>query len=563
MGVLTIFEREPRTTFSVQQRGELAEFSRQIMTDLDYQTDCLSDPELRMTPILQRDSVVNGDYWPRNIRSPVMAFNANGVESDLVPPGLHYHKVTKSSKQKSRLYINKRSQNDFAHHAEPTPPSSAESNHNGFFDKSESFGKNNEQLSEDPVLNDISSVQPQTITDSQHLHISTPRPFSASDITSLHPHPPNTPDHSLMDEELSHQPTFDLTVEDFLSLSDTDCAEQSRDEQLNADDIVGNGSISQHEAIQQPPLPEDALFDDVAVEDHPRASGDNVKVPSTPVKDSFAGGFIPNAASSPPREPDNSMALVPYAPSPADDQTSRVSALSTNSSQLRSPQKHSTDAAYACSLIAQELGYDLIYCVQLEPSLPFMTDQELFAENGLRKALLAAYGLSQPIDLSSETHIGVLRSRGYHWDNPQKHYEEGEYESGCMVPIHSEGGPLLHRSSGIVMGAFRKPRSDRKREIGDTKDDLKRLVEFGKSLRRILLSDKPRPTTKRSNTEPVAPSSYPANEAVEVTFDDVHARKHSLNIRHISAFPANEAMELTLGDTHTRNYSSHLRHGQD
>jgi hypothetical protein len=154
-----------------------------------------------------------------------------------------------------------------------------------------------------------------------------------------------------------------------------------------------------------------------------------------------------------------------------------------------------------------------------------MTDQELYTASGLRKTLLVAYGLSQPIELSSETHVGVLRSRGYHWDNPQDHYDEGEYETGCMVPIHSEGGPLLLRSSGIVMGAFRKPKPNGKRETRDNKDELKRLMDFGKTLRCIFLKDKPQPTTKRSNSKPAATTSYPANEAMEVTFGDKHSRK--------------------------------------
>jgi hypothetical protein len=567
MGVLAIFGKEPRTIFSAQQRRELAEYSRLIMEDMNDQADRLSDPELRLTPILQRDSVINGNYQPRNIKSPVMGFREDDVEPGLVPQGLHYQKMAESSKQNSGLCINNYNQNNVSYHAEPTPPSSAESNHNSFFDRSESFGKNHEQLSEDPVLIDISSLDNQTIFDSRRLHSSTPRPFSASDITSLNPHPPNTPDRSLEDGDLSHQPRFDLTVEDFMSLSDTDCVEEPRDEQLDEDELIGRSSTSQpSEALQQKQLLENVLFDNVAAEDVLVNSKNNAKSRSTTDKHSFMRNPVSTAESSPlvdlsspSRELDNSMALVPYNSS-ADAFTSRMSFSSIGSSQPRQPKTHSTEAAYACSLIAQQLDYDLIYCVELMPSLPFTTDQELYADNGLRKTILAAYGLSSPIDISSERHIGVLRSRGHHWDNPQDHYEEGEYESGCMVPIYSEGGPLLLRSSGIVMGAFRKPRTNRRREIRNTKDDMKRLLEFGKTLRCILLNDKPRPTTKRSNTNPASTTSYAANEAVEVMFGGAHARKYSSNARQFGAFPANEAVEVTLSNTHTRKYSLDARH---
>jgi hypothetical protein len=358
-------------------------------------------------------------------------------------------------------------------------------------------------------------------------------------------------------------------VENFLSLSDTDCAEHSRDEQVDGDVVVRRCSISQpEEAIQRPPLLEGIIFDDIAAGDRLVASGGNLNISNTPVKDSFTGNYIPRAMSrplidlsSPLREPDISMALGPYASSPVEDQTNRMSASSFNSCQPRSARKKSTDAAYACSMIAQELDYDLVYCVQLEPSLPFMTDQELYTENGLRKTILAAYGLSQPMDLGSALHVRALRSRGYHYGNYQDHYEDGEYESGCMVAIHSEGGPLLRRSSGIVMGAFRKPRPDGKREIRDTKDDLKRLAEFGKSLRRILLNKKPR-QTMGSHTDQVPASSYPASEDVEVTCSDTHSRNYSFKNRHTNAFLANEATEVTIGNSRTRNSYSNSRRRQ-
>lgn len=58
---------------------------------------------------------------------------------------------------------------------------------------------------------------------------SSPRPFSSSDITSLNSLPPNSPIQSISDYDLSHHPNLDMTVEDFLSLSDGDIIEQTDD----------------------------------------------------------------------------------------------------------------------------------------------------------------------------------------------------------------------------------------------------------------------------------------------------------------------------------------------
>jgi hypothetical protein len=567
MGVLAIFGKEPRTFFSQLQRRELAEYSATMMDDLNYQANCLSDPDLRSTPLLQRDSVIFGDYEPRSIKSPIMDFSANVVDPGLIPPALQYHKVTKSSDKKPNLHLNRSSQNNFAHPAEPTPPSSAESNQGGFFDKSESYGKNQEQLSEDPVLYDISSFGLQEISDSRRLRTSSPRPFSASDITSLNPHPPNTPDRSVKDEDLSHQPQFDLTVENFMSLADTDFLEDARDGQFDEADLIDSDLISQHkEAFQQGRL-DRAQFDAFAAEASENGPRDNSKFSSTPVKDSFAENTILSDTSSPlidlstlPREVDDVMALVPYTPSPSNDPNGKTSASSKRSS--RSDQSNTANAAYACQWFAQQYDYDLIYCVELKPSLSFMTDQELFAESGLRTKMLTAYGLALPVNLSHKFHLGALRSRdGIAWYTPQDRYQNGEYASGWLVPVYSEGsGPRVLRSAGIVLAAFRKPRFNEKGELNHGEDERPRLMEIGKILGSILLK-KPlptRPNPQRSSTQRApAPSSYPADEAVEVNFGNTRSR-NSLSARYAGSYPANEAVEVTFGDRQSRNHFSNV-----
>jgi hypothetical protein len=63
----------------------LVDYSATMIDDLNYQANCLSDLDLRSTPLLQRYSVIFGYYEPHSIKTFVMDFSVNVVEPGLMP----------------------------------------------------------------------------------------------------------------------------------------------------------------------------------------------------------------------------------------------------------------------------------------------------------------------------------------------------------------------------------------------------------------------------------------------------------------------------------------------
>jgi hypothetical protein len=124
LGVFAVFGREPRTSFTPQQRRELADFSSLVTTDLKLQTNWVTDPDLRSIPLLDRDSAGNDNPQPRVVKPLVGDLDDDDVQLQLVPPPLRYHRADNSPK-KSRAYIHRQNENAFSTNGEQTPPSSA------------------------------------------------------------------------------------------------------------------------------------------------------------------------------------------------------------------------------------------------------------------------------------------------------------------------------------------------------------------------------------------------------------------------------------------------------
>jgi hypothetical protein len=474
VAVFAIFSKEPRDSFTAAQRRELAGYSAMALTDLTQQAKWLSDSELhspRSTPLLQRDSTINGDYHISTVKVPT------DVEIDhaLVPLGLRYHKQKTPPNNPSSVFLNRQLSPDAT--LEQTPPSSSEGSEDDSFPGFPGgFGKNRKNLSVNSDLNNYTSPGDMITPDSEDFgsedfRVPTPRPFSASDLTSLNPHPPNSP--VLLGQEASLHTISDLTVENFMSLSDNDCAEQ---ESPLIDLSTPEGEYNQLRM----------------------RAGQNLAPPP-------------------------SLRLT----------QSSISTMMTRESQrFKDPL---AEAAFSCSFSAQNLGYDLIYVVEIKPSKPLMTDKELFAPGGLQKRIVAAYGLDRPMELATEMHINVLRSRGVQiWENRDATYDNGEFLSGYLLPLPTETGPIRKRSSGLVFGAFKRPKLV---EVGPpdkiTAEEMTSLMDAANTLRDILL--KPpnvHRLLKRSNTEPTSQDRYPANEAVEVQVGRnplAHSRRSSPN----------------------------------
>ena len=453
VGVFAIFSKEPRVTFSPDQRRELAGYSAMALKDLTHQALYLSDPELhssRTTPLLERDSTINVGYRRLKIKSPP----AIQIDHTLVPPGLRYHKVKTPPTGTPQVFVNRSP----AVLSEHTPPSSSEGSENDTFPGTQKgIGKNSKQLSVNSDLNHVSSCGDMITPDSEGFRIPTPRPFSASDLTSLNPLPPNTP--VLLSQDDSFQSNMDLTVENFMSLSDNDCAEQESSPLIDL---------------------------------------------STPKDESNEGKTRVEQSLGPP-SPSSRL------------NTSSISTMMTGESHESSDPM--AEAAFSCSFSAQSLGYDLIYVVEIKPSRPFMTEKELFAPGGLQKRILVAYGLDRPMELSIDMHIRALRSRGYQaWENHTATYENGEYQAGVLIPLQTESTPYRKRSSGLVFGAFRRPKLV---EIGDgvhtPAEDIQRLVDAATALEDILLKQpNSRRSPRKNNNETKSPNRYPTNKAVKL-----------------------------------------------
>lgn len=591
LGVFAIFAAKPRTSFTPVQRRELAEFTSLVIKDLKLQVDALETIQQRSTPILDRDSLINAPYQAQSMQSVV---DSSDLESDLVPSALTYQKGKTPKEIQSRLFINRTSQEALLQRSEQTPPSSAESS-SGYFESPNNSKDQRKNISDQLGMTASQSFQESLASDPTGYRVSSPRPFSSSDLTSLHPHPPNTPVHSLREADPSTQPKFDLDWNDFKDLTDEDCAEPIRlstsitprtvrkmksgrfngtpniisrythlesiasvpdyeqDSEMNESDkrdnhnygkeLVYYGSnIHACEQSQKPGIPTYGHFQRRIAE---APSSELVNVSRPPV--------APNTISPrPSRRLIDSSPLIDLSTLDSDfssqsqvqksinickspslrlDRMPSISTAYTVESPYHLSDESLEEAAYACSYQAQTMGFDLIYAVEIKPTRQFMSDQELLGPNGLHKRILVAYGLTKRLELASEMHIRVLRSRGgQHWKSNLAHtrFGEGDYQTGLLISILSEGGPKRFRSSGIVVGAFRKPGRPASSERSPAAD-MERLVEFGQQLRDIF--QKKDRKQHRSNTQAPFSEAFPANEAQELelkahSFDVPRGRRY-------------------------------------
>ncbi|KAG4435545.1 hypothetical protein IFR05_008984 [Cadophora sp. M221] len=582
LGVFAIFSTKPRASFTPVERRELAEFTALVMKDLKLQVDAVVAVRQRSTPILDRESLINAPYRAQSIKSVV---GLSGIDSNLVPPALSYHKGKTPKPKQSRVFIDRASQDALLHPSEQTPPSSAESS-SGYFETPSSLMTQHNQVS-----GQFGMIQGQSFHNSMAsypsgIRVSSPRPFSSSDLTSLHPHPPNTPVQPVREADLSTRPKFDLDWNDFKNLTDEDCAEpypQSASvapkviRRTRSDRFTGNSSMrprfSHLESIAslaeyQNEFGMDGSGNGESYSDRRNAGYESDKVltrqrsqnsemsssrsSQTSAAESSVGKYLnvplarvsssmTYATRNRSREVDNSPLIDLTTPPDSEEAslqtkdqrmivykksaTLRPNRISSNAPTVASTFSLSNEtkieAARSCSFHAQKLGYDLVYAIEIKPARQFMSEEEILAPNGLNMKTLAAFGLDHTLDMTPSIHIRALRARGgEHWsDAAGTRYQEGEYQSGYLIPIHSEGGPRAKRSTGIILGVFRKPRRVVTGEFPSAAAEMERLVAFGQVLMGIFRGKDRKQT--RSNTE----SAFPANEAQELVL-----KTHSFNV---------------------------------
>ncbi len=566
LGVFAIWAKEPRVTFSPDERRELAEFSALVMTDLTLQAAKLSDLDLRSTPILQRDSIINGAFQPHRPESSLADVNTDAnLESELVPSALRYHRLTTTSKA-SPLSINISSAQQASHSSNYTPPPSRESQ--------DGMNRVNSDL-ETECLSPASSYEELTpMATWQGRRVSTPRPFSTSDLTSHYALPPNTPEQSQM-ETTRPQLNFDETLDRFPTVPDYDYFEFSQDFSISSDiqhsdDFQSLSHRSAETLSTNTGIPtrdttietefdqsgEYSIYDDPTpiihdesrevIEEHgPGLEGGAVELktinspqfdpPSQTMAEMARPSLCLHLPSTSPSNETMAMADISMLSFLGQEPPqSRVSdAVSPSTSRFWESSEAIKEAAITCSVYAQKLGYDMIYVAEVKPARPLMTDEDLLKPGGLIMKILTAHGLDRPLDLAPATHLEVLRDRGSRsWENTDEHYAEQDFQYGCLVRVQAENAPRQSRSSGIVMGVFRKPHLAAK--DFDSVYELKRLLDFARVLKKILAKRSQRRKTHRPKT--VSPrssnESYPANEAIEVQLDDEpRVSKYSLDSR--------------------------------
>ncbi|RDW84658.1 hypothetical protein BP6252_02248 [Coleophoma cylindrospora] len=457
VGIFALFDKSPRSSFNPFQRRELAEFSQLAMTDLHLQLEWLSDPDVRSTPILQRSSLINADTQPTRCYSPTPSRGIGNVpiDEELYPPALRYHKTTKPPSRNSRLYM---SGEDYP--VEPTPPSSSGSEAAQFLRTPRGFGKNHKQLS----LESKRYTLPRDLItpDSGDFLTLSPRPFGSSGLKSLSPQPANAPNESLRGENRLVLPQLDLTVESFMALTDLDCAEPAT-ENLSSNLVDPN---------PQPVTQRSGLTSPTSSKKH-------------------------------------------------DSISTCMSGRSGRSNSSSDSTQYMAEAAFSCAFTAQSLGYDLIYAAEIKPARPNMSEEELMQPGGLEVKILVAFGLNKRMELHAGTHLRILRSKGFETIEHVKgyQYQDGEYEIGHLVRMSNDDLPRENRRSGVIFGAFRKPRDELIQVDSPPRrsSEMQKLMAAADALNKILIKNNARDRLEQSLSSPSSPSRYLANEAVEVS----------------------------------------------
>jgi hypothetical protein len=567
VGVFAVWAKEPRQLFSPDERRELAEFGALLMSDLNLQAEKLSERGPRETPILDRESLINGQYLSQSQDlSSMCTGGPTNFDSRLVPSALRYHRST-TPPESSDLHFGTLSQNATCV-LNPTPPPSREKENptTAIDSQTKSFPQRHGNSSK-PKAHSSRHEMTSTVQGSRN---SAQRPFSSSDLTSLHPHPPNTPDHSLDaddddgdgdddEDELSQKLNLDLTLEQFPSVPEISDFEDSGEFSISShmkqsnylrvsslpetgtlrktDDIAGSAkdTNSEHNPfVSSSSSDYDASIS--ALSESPRRSqfGRRMSFDNASVKERTLSSSFPPLAS-PPRHRSrrsrnfrNSKVSIPRS------ENSRSSCGTI--SPLWELSEVAEEAALACSSFAQKMNYDLIYVADVRPLRPLMTDAELLKLGGLKLKILTAYGLNKPLELLPKTHLDTLRCKDtIEWKhpNPTQALAEGTFQWGCSVPIPLDDTvPLQFRDSGLVLGLLR-----RKEMTVDHESEL--LMEFSQTLKNIFWKNPSKKEAQRSMTDLAssATKSYLMNEETEVRrVRGQHTIKHSLDSQHLRRF---------------------------
>jgi len=408
------------------------------------------------------------------------------VEHAVRPLALRSHHSDQSPTVSTEAFTQHNNPEYFSGYADETPPPSINSTDETRRNP-QVLSNSNMELAIKPGFENYTPRHDLVTPDSDDYRSSSPRPWSSSDITSLHPHPPNTPAFSLKEEFEQNQ--YSLTVEDFLKLRDDDCAEEQPDQ---------DESISHADDVE-----DECHSEDQATEIHKMRPLLGSPTQRTPVPDRLP--FLEDGPAN----------FPPLPKLPTRVKGTSVPSSPTTPSYLPDPQDSISGTAFAFADTARNLGYDLIYAVELRASTPRMTVKELEKPGAMRFRVIAAYGLKEPLEFDVKQHLCAVRSRGtVTWDNP--HPQQGDYLYGLLQCVSwTESGPRSLRSNGTVICAYRLPGRDA-RNYGDAVD----IQSFQKAIEVLTGILFPGRAQKLQITQTVDDTEdsprYLANEAQEV-----------------------------------------------
>ncbi|KAE8449230.1 hypothetical protein EG329_008397 [Mollisiaceae sp. DMI_Dod_QoI] len=214
LAVLTIYGKKPRDAFTFHERRTLSGICQAVMDDLENTLHKVAEDFSRQTPLLDRNSRINGDRSHREI------------DVGLIPPALRIYKAA----------------------GEPTPPPSADSNADFHTERFANFNLKAADVSGKsglPYVPSIGYSAPQFTT--EFTSEPEPRPFSSSDLSSLYPEKPCSP-FKESKTTLSYAPTID----EFHRLTDSDVwyDVDTADEQDHVDRVSINTAATTYPKVK-------------------------------------------------------------------------------------------------------------------------------------------------------------------------------------------------------------------------------------------------------------------------------------------------------------------------
>ena len=458
IGMLSIFSDSCRPDFSPFDRRELADFAAEAMKDLKLGSEYTHTPSEPSASKFEGGLLAEGSYHAKSLNVAGLD-NADGHELDADTPSLPYHKVeTPSTRFGSSLM---------------TRDKSLQRNHNSISRPSHSNLRRQDEFEQHRYhqYGGLEVDSGSTLYKLDALSISdfappSPRPFSSSDVSSIHQHPTNTPVHSQL--AFQSAPGLEFSLQLLRSLSE------------NAPDNDGQSLISSNRIARR--LPSKTIL--------------RAHTPESPLPLRVSGqrDFLPSPGLN------DSSLLPPSRPSSREDARAQ--------------------AALICSRTARRLGYDLVYAVELNPSLDAIDETKILEPGTLPIRILAAYGMNEPFRPDPQVHVDALRSKGfYFWQAPPNaNNYPGGYQSGCLIAIPTQGGVQYMRTSGIVIGAFRKQSPGKGITFETTDAELQALLEAGSEVKNLFwaTADSSSRQAPPGPFPEATPEPYPAHEAVQV-----------------------------------------------